>query len=68
MKVFKVTRKNLDWCQDWGMVVVAKDSMYAERCARCNSENFEKIPKSDITIEEIFLDEEQCILKANTGG
>jgi len=68
MKLFIVSRKRPDWCEDYAIVVVAKDELHAERCARVNSGSFEKELKSNITIEEIKMDYEKCVLKANTGS
>lgn len=68
MKIYLITRNNPSWCEDWGMVVIAEDKLHAERCARVNSPNFEKIPKNDIKIKEIKPSREMCILKANVGS
>jgi len=67
MKVFLITRtKNLSWCEDHSIVVVAEDEKHAERKARLSSEDFEK--DKFLKIKEIDLTEEQTILKANTGA
>lgn len=67
MKVFLVERTNkLDWCQDYAMVVVAKDERHAERRARISSDDFKK--SKDIKVTEIDTNEEQCVFIANTGA
>ena len=66
MKVFKVDKKDkISWCMDYSMVVIAKDELHAERCARLNSDDFKK---AKLEVTEINLDTEQCILVANTGA
>ena len=66
MKVFLVKRSNADWCEDYAMVVVAEDELHAERKARLSSDDFKKC--KHISIEEIDLSEERCVLKANVGA
>ena len=66
MKVFRVNKKDkLSWCMDYSMVVIAKDELHAERCARLNSDDFKK---AKLEVTEIDLDTEQCVLVANTGA
>ena len=66
MKVFRVNKKDkISWCMDYSMVVIAKDELHAERCARLNSDDFKK---AKLEVTEINLDTEQCILVANTGA
>ena len=66
MKVFRVNKKDkISWCMDYSMVVVAKDELHAERCARLNSDDFKK---AKLEVTEINLDTEQCVLVANTGA
>lgn len=66
MKVFRVDKKDkISWCMDYSMVVIAKDELHAERCARLNSDDFKK---AKLEVTEINLDTEQCVLVANTGA
>ena len=66
MKVFRVDKKDkISWCMDYSMVVIAKDELHAERCARLNSNDFKK---AKLEVTEINLDTEQCVLVANTGA
>jgi len=66
MKVFRVNKKDkISWCMDYSMVVIAKDELHAERCARLNSDDFKK---AKLEVTEINLDTEQCVLVANTGA
>ena len=66
MKVFRVNKKDkISWCMDYPMVVIAKDELHAERCARLNSDDFKK---AKLEVTEINLDTEQCVLVANTGA
>ena len=66
MKVFRVNKKDkLSWCMDYSMVVIAKDELHAERCARLNSDDFKK---AKLEVTEINLDTEQCVLVANMGA
>ena len=66
MKVFRVNNKDkISWCMDYSMVVIAKDELHAERCARLNSDDFKK---AKLEVTEINLDTEQCVLVANTGA
>ena len=66
MKVFRVNKKDkISWCMDYSMVVIAKDELHAERCARVNSDDFKK---AKLEVTEINLDTEQCVLVANMGA
>ena len=65
MNVYLVTIKKTEWCQDYAMVVVAKDEKYAERKARWSSDDLKKAV--GIVVEKINLNQEQTILIANTG-
>ena len=66
MKVFRVDKKDkISWCMDYSMIVIAKDELHAERCARVNSDDFKK---AKLEVTEINLDTEQCALIANTGA
>ena len=66
MKVFRVDKKDkISWCMDYSMVVIAKDELHAEKCARLNSDDFKK---AKLEVTEINLDTEQCVLTANTGA
>lgn len=66
MKVFKVERVDrVYYCEDYDMVVIAKDELHAERCARCSSDDFRK---AKVKVTEINLDKEQCVLIANKGA
>lgn len=66
MKVYLVERPANRWCQDYAMVIIAKDKLHAERIARLSSDDFRKC--QEITITEIDMNKEQCILTANTGA
>jgi len=66
VKVFLITRaEKVDWCEDYAMVVVAEDDLHAERRARWSSDDFKK---GDLHVVEISLNEESCVLVANTGS
>lgn len=64
MKAYLVKRSASGWCQDYAMVIVAEDERHAERRSRVSSDDFKKY--QEITITEIDMNEEQCILTANT--
>jgi hypothetical protein len=67
MKVFLVERTyGVNWCQDYAMVVVAEDEHHAERMARNSSVDFRGC--QDIAVTEIDINEEQCVLVANSGA
>lgn len=69
MKVFLVTNQDerIGYATDYAKVVVAKDALHAEKCARCESHDFRK---AKLKVEEIDLSDtrERVILVANTGG
>ena len=66
MKVYLVERPASGWCQDYAMVIIAQDERHAERKARVSSDDFKKC--QEITITEIDMNEEQCVLTTNTGA
>lgn len=66
MKIYLVEQPATEYCQDYAMVVIAEDKLHAERKARISSDDFKKCQK--ITITEIDMNEEQCVLIANTGA
>ena len=66
MKVYLVERPAIDWCQYYAMVIIAEDERHAERKARVSSDDFRKC--QEITVTEINMNEEQCVLTANTGA
>lgn len=66
MKVFLVERETIDWLQDYAIVVVAEDEMRAREKAKESSADFEN--SKLVTVTEIDLDVEQCVLIANTGA
>ena len=66
MKVYLVERPASGWCQDYAMVIIAEDELHAERKAKASSDDFKNYIK--ITITEINMNEEQCVLTANTGA
>lgn len=66
MHTFLVTIPARDFGQDYAMVIVAEDKSYAERKARSISDDFRE--SREITVKEICMDKEQCVLIANTGG
>lgn len=66
MKIYLAKRPAKDWCQDYAMVIIAEDEQHAERKARVSSNDFKKC--KEITITEINMNKEQCILIANTGA
>ena len=66
MKAYLVERPARDWCQDYAMVDNAEDERQAERKASVSSDDCRKC--QDITVTEIDMNEEQCVLTANTGA
>ena len=66
MKAYLVERPARGWCQDYAMVIIAEDKLHAERKARLSSDDFKRC--QEITVTEIDMNEEQCILRANTGA
>ena len=66
LKVFKVMRIDRpSYCEDWGMVVVACDKMWAEKIARQRSDDFRR---AKLEVKEIDLTKEGVLLVANVGG
>lgn len=65
MNVYLVERPTTGWNQDYAMVIIAKDKLHAEMKARCTSDDFSKC--NEITVTEVDISEEQCVLVANTG-
>ena len=66
MKAYLVTIPAREWCQDYAMVIIAEDELHAERKAKASSDDFKNY--INITVTEINMNEEQCILIANTGA
>ena len=66
MKAYLVEQPAIDWCQAYAMVIIAEDERHADRKARVSSDDFKKC--QEITIKEIDMNEEQCVLTANTGA
>ena len=66
MKAYLVEQPAIDWCQYYAMVIIAEDERHAERKARVSSDDFKRC--QEITITEIDMNEEQCVLTANTGA
>ena len=64
LKVFLVTRR-ADWCEDYSVAVLAVDKLHAERCARCNSNDFRK---GKVEVTEVNADKEKVILISNMGA
>ena len=66
MECFKVERiDTIDWIEDYAMVVIAKDELHAEKCARLNSSDFKK---AKLKVTKIDMNTEQVVLVANTGA
>lgn len=66
MKAYLVERPARGWCEDYAMVIIAEDEWHAVRKARISSDDFKE--SQEITVIEIDMNEEQCVLKANTGA
>lgn len=66
MRLFLVDHPSATWCDDYSMAVLAEDEKHAERRARLSSEDYRNA--QDLTIKEIDLNEEQCVLTANMGS
>ena len=66
MKAYLVTIPAKEWCQDYAMIIIAEDELHAERKAKASSDDFKNYTK--ITVTEINMNEEQCVLIANTGA
>ena len=66
LNVYCVERTDrTSWCQDYKMIVVAKDKLCAERTARLRSEDFKK---ATLEVTEIDLTKEAVISVENTGA
>jgi len=66
MECFKVERTDrVSYVEDYAMVVIAKDELHAERCARLNSSDFRK---AKLKVAKIDMNTEQVILVANSGS
>ena len=66
MKVFIVDRTDeIQWTEDYKMIVIADDEKHAERRARLSSEDFKK---ATLKITEVDLSKEQVIATENTGA
>lgn len=66
MKVFLLKIPADNWSQDYAMVVIAKDKENAEKQARLASDDFKR--RKTIKVKEIDLNEDRCVLIANTGA
>lgn len=64
LKVFIVSRR-ADWCEDDAIAVLAVDKLHAERCARCNSDDFRK---GKVEVTKVEMDKEKVILTSNRGA
>ena len=64
LKVFVVSRR-ADWCEDDAIAVLEIDKLHAERCARCNSDDF---CKGEVEVIEVKMDKEKVILTSNRGA
>jgi len=66
MNVFDVSRTDkVSWCQDYRMIVVACDAMWAEKLARLSSDDFRK---AKLKVKRIDLNKEQILSTENTGA
>lgn len=65
MNVYKVSRRpqDVDYMEDYAMVVTAEDERHAERRARWSSYDFRKA--KNLKIEKIDLNQEQVVLTAS---
>lgn len=68
MNVYRISRKpkDVDYFEDYAIVVIAEDRRHAERRARWSSGDFRKAKNLEIT--EIDLSHEQVILTASVSG
>lgn len=68
MNVYRVSRrpKDVDYFEDYAIVVIAEDRRHAERRARWSSSDFRKAKNLEIT--KIDLSHEQVILTASVSG
>lgn len=65
MNVYKVSRRpqDVDYMEDYAVVVTAEDERHAERRARWSSYDFRKA--KNLKIEKIDLTQEQVVLTAS---
>jgi len=56
---------NTKYCEDYAMVVIAKDELNAERKARIESEDFKK---AKLKVTPCNMNNENVVLIANTGA
>ena len=68
MNVYRVSRrpKDVDYSEDYAIVVIAEDERHAERKARWSSYDFRKAKNLEIT--KIDLSHEQVVLTASVSG
>lgn len=68
MNVYRVSRKpeDVDYSEDYAIVVIAEDRRHAERRARWSSYDFRKA--KNLKIEKIDLSQEQVVLTASVSG
>lgn len=68
MNVYKVSRRpqDVDYMEDYAIVVIAEDERHAERKARWSSYDFRKA--KNLKIEKIDLSKEQVVLTASVSG
>ena len=68
MNMYKVSRRpqDVDYMEDYAMVVIAEDERHAERRARWSSYDFRKA--KNLKIEKIDLNQEQVVLTASVSG
>lgn len=68
MNVYRVSRrpKDVDYFEDYAIVVIAEDRRHAERRARWSSYDFRKAKNLEIT--KIDLSHEQVVLTASVSG
>lgn len=68
MNVYRISRKpkDVDYFEDYAIVVIAEDRRHAERRARWSSDDFRKAKNLEIT--KIDLSYEQVVLTASVSG
>lgn len=68
MNVYRISRKpkDVDYFEDYAIVVIAEDERHAERRARWSSDDFRKAKNLEIT--KIDLSYEQVVLTASVSG
>lgn len=68
MNVYRVSRRpeDVDYFEDYAIVVTAEDRRHAERRARWSSYDFRKA--KNLKIEKIDLNQEQVVLTASVSG